>query len=436
MRVEGKGRARKPSRLGGAGGLERLQRFLVDRGAPIRGLPGAAALDLGNGILATELGVSTRTIRVWLAALRDLGRLSTWTHARKVAGAWAGQVRVLVVHEPGMGAQAKLWGQTARVRARGHWRDLSAFRLTEAADVPVELPPAPSRGMEGATKRRRFRTASPESPSGAPGEIKAPSGSVPEAPTRAPRLRPPAVRAARRRLWALGLRGDGLDAVSGYLEQALEAFPESRGRILEALEALEGRARRARCGPAPFVLGALRRGWAPWDEPSEAPSPPPQLPADAAAMARARIPSPLRARTPLAEAREVYRWARAELAGLGLGRATIGRALAEVRRAAGKSSRGVGSLRPMIGDLLATAREAARDPGAYVVAALRHGWGPWAQAHRPPAARPLPPTRSEALAALERAKAQALEALAPRPSRTTGGSPATFLAWIQPGAEQ
>ncbi len=435
MRVEGRGRARKPSRLGGAQGFQRLQRWLVDRGAPIRGLPGAAALDLGNGILARELGVSDRSIRSWLARLREEGRLSAWTHARKVAGAWAGQVRVLVIHEPGMGAQAELWGKTARVRARGHWRDLSAFRFTGAADVPVELPAAPARGMEGATKRRRFRTASPESPYGAPGEIEAPSGAREAEPTSPPKLRPPAIRAARRRLWAFGLRGDGLDAVSGYVQRALEAFPASEARILGDLEALEDRARRARCGPARFILGALRRGWAPWDEPSGPRPDLPRLTPDLVAMARLGIPDPVAARTPLAEAREVYAWAREELAAMGLGRATIGRCLAEVRRVSGKLSRPVGRLRPMIGDLLATARRLGRDPGAYVVAALRNGWGPWAQAQARPTPRPLPPTRAEALAALRVAKAKAVAALAPP---APDAAPRLKLNWVilEPASEE
>ena len=112
---------------------------------------------------------------------------------------------------------------------------------------------------------------------------------------------------------------------------------------------------------------------------------------------------------------------------MGLGRATIGRCLAEVRRVSGKLSRPVGRLRPMIGDLLATARRLGRDPGAYVLAALRNGWGPWAQAQARPTARPLPPTRAEALAALRVAKAKALAALAPP---APDAAPRLELNWV------
>jgi len=412
MRVEGKGRARKPYRLGGQQGFQRLHRFLVDRGAPIRGLAGAAALDLGNGILARELGVSERSIRTWLARLRADGMLSTWVHARKVAGAWGGQVRVLVVHNPGMGPQAKLWGRTARVRARGHWRDLQVFRLIEAADVPVSIPAAASR-MEGALKRRRrFRTASPESPYGAPGEIEAPRPPRQSSAAPAPKLRPEAIRAARRRLWAYGLRGDGLDAVSGYVQRALEAFPADRERILDGLEALERRARGSRCGPARYILTALRRGWAPWDEPSGCRPPLPALTPDLAAAARCGIPDPISAPTPKAERRELFAWLRSELHALGMHPGGVASACGLVGRKGGTAPATALGLRSQLEAALAEARPKA-DPAGYFLAALRAGR---VFAARPEYLRaPVDPdqAREDYLAQARIARLRALDALAP-----------------------
>jgi hypothetical protein len=266
-------RGRKPSHRKIEGPEARLWAWLRDRGRPDTGLGTVSISTLSNSIVADDLGVSDRTVRLWAAKLRAAGLLSVLTYARAPRGLRGGCWKVWIAHEPGaVAAVRQRVADGAWLTIRGETRRAREYRAAWASEVALEAVRKSDLG--------RCRTTSPQLPEGERGENENPQEGRASDEVREDLLAlaelglsdPREVDPSRRRLrnergrrvagcWLarLGLRGRGFRAARGWVWRLFERLRCWR-RTLRTVWALVLRAATKRA-PAGWHLQTLRNGF-------------------------------------------------------------------------------------------------------------------------------------------------------------------------------